>query len=120
MSCLKLYWPQVLSLYRPSDSEWSDEPATVKFAAEETPVILKFPGLFGRMNGGGQSDVLSRARLIYANRHCPDCGRAAVVPVDAEQAQMSRDAMPVPGSGNLVGFACGYCRCEWGMESARL
>ncbi len=34
---------------------------------------------------------------------CPICSRAAVVPVDAEPALLSRNNMPVPGTSRLVG-----------------
>jgi hypothetical protein len=103
MSCLKLYWPQTLSLYHPSDVEFGDD--AVEPNGPDAPVILSFPRIAGRIGGGRQNDLLSRARLIFANRYCPECGRAAVVPVDAEATLMSRNHMPVPGTGRLVGFA---------------
>jgi hypothetical protein len=111
MSCLKLYWPQTLSLYRPADADWSSPP-------EETdaPVILAFPRP-GQRRGGRQSRMLDRARLIRENRCCPECGRAAVVPVNAEPLLMSRNQMPVPGSGRLIGFECDGCGHAWGIES---
>lgn len=107
MSCLKLYWPQTFSLYSPSDAECSDEPAR-----QGEPVILSFPRR-ARSGGAGQVALLDRARLIHANRECPICGRAAVVPVDAEPAMMSRNNMPVPGTGRLVGFECDACGHAW-------
>jgi hypothetical protein len=109
MSCLKLYWPQALSLYSPALDEWSDESS-----GPEEPVVLSFPRK-GKPGGGSQRELLSRARLIHANRECPDCRRAAVVPVDAEPALMSRNNMPVPGSSRLVGFACDCCGHAWNV-----
>ncbi|MFN0053473.1 MAG: hypothetical protein ACKV0T_14920 [Planctomycetales bacterium] len=118
MSCLKLYWPQVLSLYRPTDGLAAEEATSGLPLDEESPVILSFPRRISRVAGGRQSDLLTRARLIHANRDCPICGRAAVVPVDAEPVLMSRDKMPVPGAGRLVGFECDACGHAWGLESA--
>ncbi len=111
MSCLKLYWPRTFSLYSPPEEDWSNEPAD-----ETDPVILSFPRIAGRIRRGRQGDLLTRARLIYENRCCPECGRAAVVPVDAEQALMSRNHMPVPGTSRLVGFECDCCGHAWSIE----
>jgi hypothetical protein len=109
MSCLKLHWPQTLSLYSPSEAEWSDDPSE-----QGSPVILSFPRR-GKAGGGSQSGLLNRARMIFANRECPECGRAAVVPVDAEPALMSRNNMPVPGTSRLVGFECDCCGHAWNV-----
>jgi len=115
MSCLKLHWPQSLSVYAPAVAEWQndiegDDP-------EGEPVILSFPrrsaAIMGRIGPNVQRDLLTRARIIHENRCCEECGRAAVVPVDAEPALAFRDAMPVPGSGTLIGFACECCGHEW-------
>jgi hypothetical protein len=115
MSCLKLHWPQTFSVYAPVDaapveSEWqggSDDDAN------SGPVILSFPRIAGRIGPSRQHDLLTRARIIHENRCCEECGRAAVVPVDAEPALAFRDSMPVPGSGTLIGFACDCCGHEW-------
>ncbi len=106
MSCLKLHWPQTLSLYRPADTEWDS-------ASEDGPVILAFPRIAGRIQPSSQRELLNRARILHENRCCPECGRAAVVPVDAEPVQAYRDQTPVPGSGTLIGFACDSCGHEW-------
>jgi hypothetical protein len=129
MSCLKLYWPRTFSLYRPEGIEESDteecEPS-IRLAAtdesdwaEETcaPILLQFPRIAGRIGAGRQVDMLTRARTIHANRCCPDCGRAAVVPIDAEPILMSRNRMPVPGSGRLAGFECDACGHAWSVDS---
>lgn len=106
MSCLKLHWPQALSLYPPSVSDWRDD-------SEEAPVILAFPRIAGRIGRNSQRELLERARMIHDNRCCPDCGRAAVVPVDAEPAVSYRDRLGAPGAGMIVGFACESCGHEW-------
>ena len=113
MSCLKLHWPLPLSLYPPSIADWQPETD----ADGDAPVILKFPRIAdriaGRVGPNIQRDLLARARVLHANRCCPDCGRAAVVPVDAEPAVAYRDSTAVPGTGNLIGFACDCCGHEW-------
>jgi hypothetical protein len=107
-SCLKLHWPRSLSLYAPADARAHDDSDS-----SDAPVILSFPRLAGRVGRSSQRDLLQRARLIHENRLCPICHRAAVVPVDAEPMLMSRDHMPIPGAGALVGFACDCCGHEW-------
>lgn len=112
MSCLKLHWPLSLSLYPPSLAE---EPT--ESDSDDAPVILKFPRIAeriaGRIGPDPQRDLLARARILHANRFCPECGRAAVVPVDAEPTVAFRDPTPVPGSGTLSGFQCDGCHHEW-------
>jgi len=106
MSCLKLHWPPSLSLYAPGDAGWQSD-------SDDAPVILSFPHRATRAGGNSQRDLLTRARLIHENRCCPICSRAAVVPVNAEPILMSRNQMPVPGSGAIVGFACDCCGHQW-------
>ena len=108
MSCLKLYWPSTWALYAPSESE-----ALPDDGVDEAPVILAFPSAQARRNRGDRLSILERARLIHENRCCPECHRAAVVPVDSEPAVMFRNQMPVPGAGTLLGFACDACGHEW-------
>ena len=109
MSCLKLHWPQTLSLFAPADAEWQTGPES-----DDAPVILSFVRKAGRLGRNPQRSLLTRARLIHENRCCPECDRASVVPVDSEQALVFRDRMPVPGSGMLVGFECESCGHTWG------
>lgn len=119
MSCLKLYWPRTLSLFNPCDDDRADDCAGDSSPASDgaAPVILSFPRIAGRIGAGaGRAELLNRARLIYANRYCPECGRASVVPVDAEPALMSRNHMPIPGTGRLVGFECDCCGHAWKAE----
>jgi hypothetical protein len=121
MSCLKLYWPVALALYPPSISVWQppagDRGDGQAEDADDGPVILKFPGvqegIAGRIGPRPRLDPLERARILHANRCCPECGRAAVVPVDAEPAVAYRNAMAVPGDSQLIGFHCDGCGHEW-------
>ena len=108
MSCLKLHWPPALSVYSPAD----DGLPGVN-DSDDAPVILSFRRPSARLNGSSQRDLLARARLIHENRCCPICNRAAVVPVNVEPILKSRDQMPIPGTGALVGFECDCCGHQW-------
>jgi len=128
MSCLKLYWPQTFSLYRPEGLDESDteerEPSLRLASADDDwsedscdPIFLQFPRIAGRIGMGRQVDMLTRARMIHANRCCPECGRAAVIPIDADAILMSCNRMPVPGRGRLSGFECDACGHAWSLDS---
>ena len=106
MSCLKLYWPPLLSLYAPAGAGAHND-----VDSGDAPVILSFPR--SRAGASSQRELLDRARIIHENRCCPICNRAAVVPVNAEPMLMSRDHMPIPGASALVGFACDSCGHQW-------
>ena len=62
---------------------------------------------------GRTDDVLDRSRILDLNRCCPECGRAAVVPIELQSLPMTGTHMPVPGLGDLLGFRCGVCEHEW-------
>ncbi len=121
MSCLKLHWPRSFSVFAPVDAATLDaerhDEAEANDPEGSEPVILSFPrrtlSIMGRIRPDSQRELLTRARIIHENRCCELCGRAAVVPVDAEPALAYGDSMPVPGSGTLVGFACECCGHEW-------
>jgi len=108
MSCLKLHWPHSLALYAPAETDWQRDSDS-----DDAPVILRFPRRTARAGNGGQQALLTRARIIHENRCCPICNRAAVIPVDSEQTLLTRDHMPIPGSGTLLGFECESCGHEW-------
>ncbi len=117
MSCLKLHWPQTLSLYAPADgysSHWQDDAEDqATDPADDAPIILAFPRTARRAGRVPQRDLLNRARILHENRCCPECGRAAVVPVGSENLLAFRDQLPVPGSGRLLGFECESCGHAW-------
>ncbi len=108
MSCLKLHWPQSLTLYAPADTDRQSD-----LDSDGAPVILPFPRRSARAAIDTQQALLTRARIIHENRCCPICNRAAVVPVDSERSLLSRDHMPIPGSGTLLGFECESCGHSW-------
>ena len=75
MSCLKLHWPQTLSVYAPVDAEWpihSDGGDSAD--GDDAPIILSFPrmagSIAGRIGPNPQRDLLTRARIIHENRCC--------------------------------------------------
>ena len=119
MSCLKLHWPQSLSVYPRVDAEWQDDANDGNSSdGDDAPVILSFPRIrgsvagqigIGRIGPNRQRELLTRARIIHENRYCAECGRAAVVPVDAEPARLPRfDAGPRLGNaGRLPATAAG-------------
>lgn len=57
--------------------------------------------------------VLIRAKLIRANRECPCCNSASVVPIELGNAILNRNRLPIPGSATIVGFRCTLCENEW-------
>lgn len=114
MSCLKLYWPHTfstsLSVYWPADGD--DDHAALSEAGDEAdPVIIRIAG--ARPARSIRSGLLARARLLYENRRCPICDRAAVEPIESQASLKFRDNMPIPGTGELLGFRCNVCDHEW-------
>jgi len=79
----------------------------------ENPRILKFETHVHRIRKPFSVDVISRASLIYKNKFCRHCGAPAVAPVESEDILLSRNGLPIPGSGTLVGFRCCNCEREW-------
>ncbi len=95
MSDLRLYHPD-------ADSPSGDEPR-----------ILKFETCVQQIRKPFEFDVLSRASLIYKNKFCRHCGAPAVAPVENEDILLSRNGLPIPGSGTLIGFRCDSCERQW-------
>lgn len=115
MSCLKVYWPRplstTLSVYWPADGD--DQDTFPTDAVDETAAVL-LPISGARHAGSARrTNLLARARLLYENRRCPVCDRAAVEPIESQNALKCRDNMPVPGTGELLGFRCNVCEHEW-------
>jgi hypothetical protein len=57
--------------------------------------------------------LVGRIRTIRQNRFCPSCGKAHVEPVSANATLLKRNAMPIPGTGELLGFHCLQCEHRW-------
>jgi len=109
MSRLSVYWP---------DESCS---TTTAVAVIDEPRIIPFPGLSSRTRGGTSEatpaapmlDVISRARLLFANRQCRACGYPVVEPLDLDDAQVNRQGLEIPGTATIIGFRCHSCDCEW-------
>lgn len=131
MSNLKLYAPQVLSVYFPTDDN-PDGPAAYAAPPREVPyeepVILPFrrdaasrnprfeqSSRFNRRFAAPRhvADLVERAQQLRDNRSCPDCGRASVLPVQAAQHDEDRRMMPIPFKSVVVGFSCNCCGHNW-------
>jgi hypothetical protein len=118
MSTLKVYRPRSLSLFHPQIADWESAPAGED--ATEDPVILKFPvmeeriaGRIGPRNPALECDPVQRARILHLNRSCPDCGRGATVPQEADCPSNATGAWSIPGTAPIAGFCCDFCGNQW-------
>ena len=95
---------------------WPDEAVDrdVFSESEDVPVILQFR-LSAPAVGGGQMDIITRARLLFENRCCPSCSYPVVTPIELNDAQFNRNRLPIPGTATLVGFRCAGCEAEWSV-----
>ena len=105
MSALRLFQPAALSVYLGDDFD------NFPNDDHDQPVILRFPGAHGDRHSDeafdrGNQSPLERARLLRLHRECPDCGRAGVVPREANQAIAACATIAVPGASPLLGFGC--------------
>lgn len=109
MSRLSVYWPE--------------ECLTASTAVADEPRILPFPkSRFGSVwstpeqptrSKASRLDVVSRARLLFANRQCRSCGHPLVEPLELDDAQVNRQGLEIPGTATIVGFHCRSCDTEW-------
>lgn len=104
MSRLSVYWP--------------DECATVSTAVTDEPRIIQFPRpryLSSRITNDEtpRLDVISRARLLFANRQCRHCGHPIVEALELDDAQVNRQGLEIPGTATIIGFHCHACDAEW-------
>lgn len=60
-------------------------------------------------------DIISRARLLFENRSCPNCHYPVVLPLELDDATINRNGLPIPGTATLVGFHCSGCGDEWSV-----
>lgn len=116
MSRLRVYWPDAV-LFQPASSGAAQDSAerlhVLHLAEVSEPHILPFRR--GPRPTGTEQDIVTRARLIFANRECPHCQRPTVEPVELDDAIYNRNGLPVPGSATLIGFECQSCDHEWGI-----
>jgi len=114
MSRLKLYWPD--------HDRVESEPAASRLpeqAATDAMVIpiRKYHADHSSSPASGSSmmSVLVRAQAIRKNNECPECGHPVVEPVELNDAAISRNGLPIPGTATLVGFHCCGCEREWSV-----
>ena len=100
MSRLSVFWPD-------------DFHSSV--AVCENPMILPFPKRIPNRASEEQKtmDVVTRARLLFANRKCHDCGYPIVEPIELPDSARNLSGLAIPGTSTLVGFRCCGCQAEW-------
>jgi hypothetical protein len=104
MSRLSVYWP--------------DECVPTSTAVAEGPRIIPFPGTLARSRrftreAAPKLDVISRARLLFANRQCRHCSYPMVEPLELDDAQVNLQGLEIPGTSTIIGFRCHSCDAEW-------
>ena len=94
---------------------WPEETNFVLTATDE-PMILPFPKPRTSPNlVNGPMDVVTRARVLYANRKCLECGYPVVEPVELSDSAVNLSGLAIPGTATLVGFRCCGCHNEWSV-----
>ncbi|MCA9018863.1 MAG: hypothetical protein KDA74_01880 [Planctomycetaceae bacterium] len=103
MSILKVYYP--------------DEPQTepVVSLEENTPMILPFQRTHVKKSQSRRQEdwVLKRARAIFLNQHCTECGSSAVEKLELRDGLLNQKNRLIPGTATVVGFRCHSCDSEW-------
>lgn len=101
MSRLSVYWPDEV------DSE---------LAKADNPMILPFPQARTVSKSGSRPmDIVTRARLLYSNRKCHDCGYPVVEPIELSDSAVNHSGLAIPGTASLIGFRCCGCQTEWSV-----
>ena len=103
MSRLSVYWP--------------DELETGSVMTRD-PMILPFPTLRSKSKSHAKAapmDVITRARVLFANRQCEDCNYPVVEPVELPDSAVNQSGLAIPGTATLVGFRCCGCQHEWSI-----
>lgn len=92
---------------------WPDEAETRSVAVGES-YTLRFPRA-GRNSDQDPADmdIVTRARVMYANRTCHSCRFPVVEPIELSDGQYNRCGQTIPGTATLIGFRCCGCKNEW-------
>lgn len=120
MSSLRIFSPHQLSVYAPVPEHPGE-------GVDDEPVILPFrrdiprarnprftAGMSARRSSAvNPGETLRLAREVRAQRDCPDCGRARVLPLVEGASRSEQGWMPIPFSGKIVGYQCGGCGHSW-------
>lgn len=95
---------------------WPDE-AFSGSATADNPMILPFPkrrfATEGKSTPHQKMDVVTRARVLYENRQCRECGYPVVEPIELSDSMVNLSGLAIPGTATLVGFHCCGCDAEW-------
>ncbi len=115
----RLYQPPRETI--PFNSSIQENQLLKELQKDDEPEIYSFADYANtglRFKGYRELSVVDRARTLHMNRACPHCGIANVEPLELDDAVMSRNFLPIPGTATLVGFHCNDCHSEWSGESA--
>ena len=99
MSRLSVYWPDEMH----SADDVKDEPRILPF-----PKRHKFAEIDHK-----PMDVVTRARVLFANRKCCECGYPVVEPIELQDSTTNLSGLAIPGTATLIGFHCCGCQNEW-------
>ena len=98
-----------LKLYRPERLEFE-----IRVDADDgEPAILPFSSFACRFKYHRLMDVVTRARVIHANRRCIYCKHPVIEPIELEDGVLNHNDLSIPGTATLVGFHCIGCHAEW-------
>jgi hypothetical protein len=101
MSRLSVYWPDESKSSRTS----VEEPRILPFPSRRTFLSTDVPKL----------DIVTRARTLYENRTCRQCGYAVVEPIQLSDSLVNKSGLAIPGTATLIGFRCCGCESEWSI-----
>lgn len=101
MSRLSVYWPEEIS----PDQNTTDEPRILPFPSASRDLSAAAPTM----------DVVTRARILFCNRTCRQCGYPVVEPLELPDSAMNLSGLAIPGTSTLVGFRCCGCEHEWSV-----
>ncbi len=96
---------------------WPDETDSLSAETDEA-MILPFPKrrVTEPPNGSPEPmDVITRARVLFANRKCRGCGYPVVEPIELSDSAVNLSGLAIPGTATLIGFRCCGCDAEWSI-----
>ena len=83
-----------------------------RFAARSVLLVAAWTMLFTGVAFAGLTTFWPLLVVAFVGTLNPSAGDVSVF-LPTEQALLSRDHMPIPGSGTLLGFECEACGHEW-------
>ena len=98
MSLLSVFWPEECD----SPSNLADEPMILPFSRS-------------RQQSPPRMDVIARARTLFQNRRCRECGYPVVKPLELTDGLVNLSGLEIPGTATLIGFQCQACDAGWSV-----